>query len=268
MIIFEHLVKSLGKFLPLAFGMQAFEPIALPLAFVLSAAEFITGFALLFNLRAQFFVWIALLFMAIFTPLTFYLALENPVSDCGCFGDAWVITNWETFWKNIIINVFVILLFISRKDIKQYLSCITEWIVIGIVAIFGFGLLAYGARRMVTKNQDRLGLFFSFIGASVVLSLAATTDTEKAPYGVPAIGWLIGGLIMLGVGITIGSLSQRFPAIGIIFRGIGFIFIITGAAMMMFGVTPEYATWTLYGWAVLVLLIALWVVASYILRLR
>ena len=159
--------------------------------------------------------------------------------------------------------------------VNSVISTITApfvWIKEGLVkifkAIFGFGLLAYGARRMVTKNQDRLGLFFSFIGASVVLSLAATTDTEEAPYGVPAIGWLIGGLIMLGVGITIGSLSQRFPAIGIIFRGIGFIFIITGAAMMMFGVTPEYATWTLYGWAVLVLLIALWVVASYILRLR
>jgi len=145
------------------------------------------------------------------------------------------------------------------------------WIKEGLVkifkAIFGFGLLAYGARRIATKNQDRLGLFFSFIGMSVILSLTATVDTE-APYGIPKIGWLIGGLIMLGVGVVIASLSLRFPLAGFIFRGLGFILIITGAAIMMFGVTPEYATWTLYGWAVLVLLVALWVVVTYILKLR
>lgn len=123
-----------------AFGMQAFEPFALPLAFVLSAAEFITGFALLFNLRSQLFVWLALLFMAVFTPLTFYLALENPVTDCGCFGDAWVITNWETFWKNIVITIFTLITFAFRKENKNWFKPIVanSVVAISIIGIFIF----------------------------------------------------------------------------------------------------------------------------------
>ncbi len=103
-----------------AFGMQSFEPMALTLAFILSAAEFLTGIALLLNLKSKLFIWLALLFMAVFTPLTFYLALENPVTDCGCFGDAWILTNWETFWKNIIITIFTLLIFMFRKEMKEW----------------------------------------------------------------------------------------------------------------------------------------------------
>jgi uncharacterized membrane protein YphA (DoxX/SURF4 family) len=72
-----------------------------PLGVLLAFAEFAIGVALLFNTFLRFFSWLALIFMVFFTGLTLWIAIENPVTDCGCFGDALVISNWETFYKNV-----------------------------------------------------------------------------------------------------------------------------------------------------------------------
>lgn len=104
----------------LAFGMDSFQAIAFPLAILLSTIEFIVGIALFFNARKEQASWMALLFMAFFTPLTLVLAISNPVTDCGCFGDALVLSNWETFGKNIIILALTLLIFVGRKEKDTY----------------------------------------------------------------------------------------------------------------------------------------------------
>ena len=57
-----------------------------------------------FGIRRKIASTLGLFLMGVMTPLTLYLAFSNPVSDCGCFGDAWVLTNWQTFGKNIIVD--------------------------------------------------------------------------------------------------------------------------------------------------------------------
>ena len=86
--------------------------------------------------------------MIIFTPLTFILALTNPVSDCGCFGDAIHLTNWQTFGKNIVLIVLVIVLFAWRKQIKSLYNKTVEWIsdnhgVIILFILFSLANLRY-----------------------------------------------------------------------------------------------------------------------------
>ena len=76
-----------------------------------------------------------MLMMIIFTPLTFILALTNPVSDCGCFGDAVHLTNWQTFGKNIILLILVILVYGGIKQEKQRYKTSTEWIAISSALI-------------------------------------------------------------------------------------------------------------------------------------
>ena len=104
-----------------AFGMCWMNATTLFFSFALSLAEFLIGIALLFNLWVSRMAWGSLLFMTFFTPLTLVLALTNPVSDCGCFGDAMILTNWQTFWKNIILLLLAIMIFVYRKEYKSSL---------------------------------------------------------------------------------------------------------------------------------------------------
>jgi triosephosphate isomerase len=84
------------------------------------------------GLRQKAGIWIVLVLMVIFTPLTFILALTNPVSDCGCFGDAIQLTNWQTFGKSIVLLAFTLILFTGRKDIRNKPDSNREWIIMFI----------------------------------------------------------------------------------------------------------------------------------------
>ncbi len=94
------------------------EIFTLPGAFILPLAEFLIGVGLISGIFTKLSIKLGLIFMSFFTPLTLYIAIKNPVTDCGCFGDALVITNWQTFFKNIVLIALAILLFINRKKIS------------------------------------------------------------------------------------------------------------------------------------------------------
>lgn len=134
-----------------AFGVGFLEPFALPLSIILSSVEITMGIALLLSYRMRFFSWITLIFMSFFTLLTFILAVFNPVSDCGCFGDAIILTNWQTFWKNIVIMFFVIIILISRNKYKIMSYVLTEWLIISVVFSFFvfFSLYSYSHLPLV-----------------------------------------------------------------------------------------------------------------------
>ena len=121
-----------------AFGMGWMNATTLFFSFALSLAEFLIGIALLFNLWVSRMAWGSLLFMAFFTPLTLVLALTNPVSDCGCFGDAMILTNWQTFWKNIILLLLAIMIFVYRKEYKSSLSFMGQF---SFLSLAGAGML-------------------------------------------------------------------------------------------------------------------------------
>ncbi len=116
----------------MAFKLDFLLPIALPLAIFLCAIEFTMGFALLVRFRMKITSWVVMIFMLFFTVLTLILALYNPVSDCGCFGDAIILTNWQTFWKNVIIMAFVVIVFFNRKNYHPVYNPGPEWILTGI----------------------------------------------------------------------------------------------------------------------------------------
>ncbi len=126
-----------------AFHIGFLDSIALPFAILLSSIELVLGISLLLGYRMKIASIILLLFMSFFTGLTLILALTNPVHDCGCFGDALILTNWETFGKNIILMIFTLQIFINRNKFSQIRSKVVESSIIIFFIISSFGLSLY-----------------------------------------------------------------------------------------------------------------------------
>jgi uncharacterized membrane protein YphA (DoxX/SURF4 family) len=106
----------------IAYGTEWALPFTLFLSISLSGLEFLLGIVLVLNARIRFFAWPLFLLMIFFTILTLYDAMYEPVPDCGCFGDAIKLSNWETFYKNIILIIFVSFIFFKRKDYRSPFS--------------------------------------------------------------------------------------------------------------------------------------------------
>ncbi len=100
-----------------AFHLNFLKSLGLPLAILLCTAEFLAGLSVLSGIRQKTGIITVMILMLIFTPLTFILALTNPVSDCGCFGDAIHLTNWQTFGKNIILLAAAFVLYGRHETI-------------------------------------------------------------------------------------------------------------------------------------------------------
>ena len=108
---FEIFAKNIHFF-------EYFIPITTPLAIFLVVFEIALGFALLMGARTKLTLWLLFLLIVFFTFLTFYSAYFDKVRECGCFGDFWHLTPWQSFTKDLVLLVSVIILFIGQKYIN------------------------------------------------------------------------------------------------------------------------------------------------------
>lgn len=125
----------------LVFHLDIFSFLSMPASLGLCALELVSGLLLLLGLFPKWTSRIILLIMVFMTILTFYLALTNPVGDCGCFGDVIILTNWETFIKNIFLLVFAVFLFFHYNLITPLFTSKSEKWVLAYIVIFTSGLL-------------------------------------------------------------------------------------------------------------------------------
>ena len=119
-----------------AFGWTGVFPEFVP--FVASALlgmlEFCLGVYLFFGIRRIIAPRAVVAMMAVMTPLTFWLAWDHPVSDCGCFGDALVLTNWETFGKNVVLLAMSLVVLKCRRRLFPLATTRFDW----LIALYGF----------------------------------------------------------------------------------------------------------------------------------
>mgnify|MGYP006269277647 CR=1 FL=1 len=110
---------------------ELFIPAALFLSVFLSVLEVVLGIALLLNYQMKLTAWTLLLLIIFFSFLTFYSAYFNKVTDCGCFGDAIKFTPWQSFTKDMVLLVFIGVIFIFRKGYSPILPGSSGHIVMG-----------------------------------------------------------------------------------------------------------------------------------------
>ena len=126
---FEVFASDFGSF------FEFFIPFALPIGMFLIILEVVLGVAVLINYKMKWSMNIMLSLMIFFTFLTFYSAYFNKVTDCGCFGDAIPLTPWQSFYKDVILMVFVMHLFWYRSGYIPLLKAKIGNVVVALTAI-------------------------------------------------------------------------------------------------------------------------------------
>jgi len=109
-------------------NLEFLIPFALPFSILLILAEILLGVMLLVGYLPKFTAWSLLALISVFLFLTWYSAYFEKVTDCGCFGDAVKLSSWGTFYKNVVLVVFIVLLVLKVSLIKPIGSVnIAKW---------------------------------------------------------------------------------------------------------------------------------------------
>lgn len=127
-----------------AFGWDWALPYVDVVAVMMPLAEFTIGFLLFIGSFRRVAVWLALAIMAFMLPLTAYVAIYDPVADCGCFGDALVISNTVTFWKNVVITLALCFLLWKNATVRSLYGPAVQWLTVVFPVVYLLVIMAVG----------------------------------------------------------------------------------------------------------------------------
>ena len=113
----------------LTLGWDSLQGVTLIAAFVVPAVEFTLGVLTMVGAYRRVVPALLLLMMLVMLPLTFWLAVSDAVPDCGCFGDALVLSNWATFGKNVTLTLGIIFLLVFNRQTTGLYGPIVQWLV-------------------------------------------------------------------------------------------------------------------------------------------
>ena len=145
---------------------------------ILSATEFLLGICLLFAIRRRLVSKIVVVLMTVMTLLTLWLAIDDPVTDCGCFGDALVLTNWQTFWKNVVLLAAALIVWRYPLDMPRLISESNQWIVMNYSAFFILVIIA--GRSLYTLPQFDFRPYH--VGTNLREGWQRMMEGEDSPY--------------------------------------------------------------------------------------
>ena len=142
----------------------------------LACVEFCTGAMIAGGSFKRTATWIAAAMMAVMLPLTVYIAVANPVSDCGCFGDFWVISNGATLAKNIVITALIIYLICVNHTVGGIYPAPIQWMEVTFSLAFPLviAFIGYHVQPLVDFRPYKIG--------TRIFDENMTADSEKYIY--------------------------------------------------------------------------------------
>ena len=160
-----------------AFGVAIHPALLYTGTWALILLEYVMGVALFFGLYRRFYLSLMTIFLAVMTPLTLVLALTNPVSDCGCFGDAVVLTNWQTFGKNVVLLLMTIVVLACHKRVKRLVSEHIQWLVFVYAVASIMGFMQYNMRHLPSWDFRPYS-----IGTNIIDGMTIPEDAPQDEY--------------------------------------------------------------------------------------
>lgn len=158
-------------------NLEFLVPYALVLAIFIVIYELLLGVTLLIGYALKFTKWSLLLMIVFFTFLTFYSAYFNKVTDCGCFGDAIPLTPWQSFIKDVILLVLILILFFNEKYIKPILAKASlKWIV------FATSIACLYFAYHVLMHLPAIDFRAYKIGTNIPEAMSYPDDAQEAVY--------------------------------------------------------------------------------------
>lgn len=141
------------------FHITFLNNLALSTAILLCSLEIILGFALLIGVRAKQVAWGLLLLIIFFAFLTFYSAFFKVVQTCGCFGDAIPLTPWQSFSKDLVLLLLIIILFINKENIRPLFKAKLgdQLLVASVIVSIGLGFYTYNFLPVIDFLPYKIG---------------------------------------------------------------------------------------------------------------
>jgi uncharacterized membrane protein YphA (DoxX/SURF4 family) len=164
-------------FAPDVLNLQFLVPFALAIAIFVVIVEVLLGVMIIIGYLRKFTVWSLLLMIVFFTFLTFYSAYFNKVTDCGCFGDAIKLTPWESFIKDIILLVFILILFFGQ----QYITPLIEKSKMKFIVMGSF-LICIFITYQVLNHLPYIDFRAYKIGSNIQESMSIPPDAPRAVF--------------------------------------------------------------------------------------
>lgn len=145
--------------------------------FFLCGIEFLLGVFLATGCFRRGTSVLTLLFMCVMLPLTLWIAVFDPVADCGCFGDAFIISNWATFWKNVGLTLCAVWLLRYNPHCRCIIIPAFQWLALLATAAFivTIELIGYVYQPLIDFRPYP-------VGTSLTLSETETADTEEPEF--------------------------------------------------------------------------------------
>lgn len=154
--------------------LPAFVPFALTIALIVVVLEVLLGVFLLLGYQIKYTLWSLLSMIVFFTFLTFYSAYFNKVTDCGCFGDAIKLTPWESFTKDMVLLLLIIVLFWGKKYLKPLWRNPQNHVIVALcfLACLGYGYWVLNHLPVIDFRPYK-------IGANILEGMRTPKDAPK-----------------------------------------------------------------------------------------